>query len=112
MKITKKEHVEAMDSLSRLISKGDTVFTVLRHVSKSGMQREIGLVVIKQGDKVPIVYHPNYSAAKLLGLRLNRGGAYDAIIVKGCGMDMGFHLVEGLSRAMFGEGDALRQQWL
>lgn len=82
---------------------GDTVHTILRHVSRSGMSRRIGLVVLRTADDGRLVdFHPNISAAEALGLRTDRDG--EGIIVGGCGMDMGFHLVYSLSRVLFPEG--------
>lgn len=33
-------------------------------------------------------------------------------IVKGCGMDMGYHLVDTISYIMFGKGYELNHKWL
>jgi len=33
-------------------------------------------------------------------------------MVTGCGMDMGFHLVNSLAYILFGDGYALDQRWL
>lgn len=91
------EIIEARSTLLQWLKPGDTVFTVLRNVSRSGMSREIALVVFHKGTDL----HPNYSAAKLIGARL---GKRDGVIVSGCGMDMGFHVVYHLSRCLFPDG--------
>lgn len=102
---TSKNQLEAkeqLENLHRWIKPGDTVYTILRHVSRSGMMRHISVVVI---DKDGSTTHPNYATAKVTGLPLVRlGGFNDAVKVGGCGMDMGFHVVESLSRAMFPDG--------
>ena len=95
MKYTKEEQAEARERLLGWLKPGDTVYTILRHVSRSGMQREIGLVVFRNG--IPL--HPNYAAATVLGWKVNKQG--DGIVVGGCGMDMGFHIVYELSAALF-----------
>jgi hypothetical protein len=61
------------------------------------MQREIGLVILKDGYEL----HPNYAASELLGWRM---GKRDGVIVGGCGMDMGFHLISELSATLFPDG--------
>src|SRR3990172_2873899 len=98
--MTKAERQAMQDATEKLrewIKPGDTVYTILRHVSRSGMQREIGIVLLKDGTDL----HPNYLVAKALGERV---GKFDSVIVGGCGMDMGFHLVYNLSRALFPAG--------
>lgn len=115
MKHSKQEVADAKARLLEWVKPGDTVYTILRHVSRSGMQREIGLVLIdKDGD----TKHPNHAAATVLGWPLNKNG--DGLKVGGCGMDMGFHLVYELSAALFPRkaggdvdgGYALKQRWL
>ena len=97
MKYSKQEQTEALERLRGWLKPGDTVHCILRNVSRSGMQREIGLV-IQKGDSM---LHPNHAAACVLGERL---GKRDGVIVGGCGMDMGFHLVYSLSRRLFPDG--------
>lgn len=97
-KAQKQERDEAIAKLREWIKPGDTVYTILRNVSRSGMQREIGIVLMKPDG---VVLHPNWSVAKALGYRL---GKRDGVIVGGCGMDMGFEIVYNLSRVLFGAG--------
>src|SRR5690606_26595187 len=87
---------EAMEMLHKLLKQGDTVYTVLRHVSKSGMQRRIDCYCI--GEDRRLVFLSGY-VGTVLGLRhdYKKGG----LVVNGCGMDMGFHIVHSLSSAMF-----------
>ena len=96
-KIEKQERDEAVTKLREWIKPGDTVHTILRHVSRSGMQRGIGIVLLKDGADL----HPNYLVAKALGERI---GKRDGIVVGGCGMDMGFHVVYGLGRTLWPDG--------
>lgn len=108
------EKSEAIETLQKLIA-GDTkpvIYTVLRSVSASGMSRDISLIYIKNGEP----YHINYSAAKAAGERLVSRNGHDAIRVNGCGMDMGFHIVYGLSSVLYAgqerAGYVLSQRWL
>lgn len=107
--MTKQQRTErdaAIAQLREWLKPGDTVYTILRHVSRSGMQREIGVVLPQKptDDGRPITFiYPNWSIGKALGLRQ---GKSDGLIVDGCGMDMGFHLVNSLSHALYGSGYA------
>jgi len=76
---------------------GSTAYTVLRHVSASGMSRRIG-VLFAEGSRVRDVSH---LVARALGDKLSDKGG---IVVGWCGMDMGFHLVHNLSSALWGNG--------
>ena len=80
-----------------LLKPGDTVYTVLRHVSQSGMSRNISLMVIKDNE----VRHIDYSTHILTGYPLAK---HEGVKIGGCGMDMGFALVYDLSRALYGSG--------
>jgi hypothetical protein len=115
-KASDKKEQEKQEQKARLrewMPEGSTVYTILRHVSASGMSRDISLVVpwIDESGKVGFI-HPNYGAAKILGDRLVSKNGSDAIRIGGCGMDMGFHLVYSLSHALYGNGYALNQSWL
>ena len=103
-KYTKDEVAEARAALLEMLKPGDTVYTILRHVSQSGMQREISMYVMQPDDREPsgtrLQWIDGY-ARKVLGMRL---GKREGLVVGGCGMDMGFHLVYNLSYALFGKG--------
>ena len=100
-RITKSERAEAIARLRDWIKPGDTVYTILRHVSRSGMQREIGIVLLStERDGRTVDLHPNHAVATALDYRL---GKHDGVIVGGCGMDMGFHLVYELSHTLYPE---------
>lgn len=121
-KASEREREEARQHLLKHLKPGQTVYTVLRHVSRSGMSREIS--VVTKGEQGMLNH--DYHAAKLLGWNV---GPHGGIKVGGCGMDMGFHLVYQLGYSLWpngtdevhgtrnGEPDtnggyALKQQWL
>lgn len=100
---------EAIERLQKWLRPGDTIYCILRHVSRSGMLRVIDLVKVDEdGDIVRV----GYDAARALGWPYDyrRGG----VRVSGCGMDMGFHLVYSLGHALFGAGagEVLKHRWL
>lgn len=93
-----KTKAEAIAQLREWIKPGDTVYTVLRHVSRSGMQRIIGVVM-----DAPMLDR-TYLVGVALGYSFddNRNG----LRVTGCGTDMGFEVVYNLGRVLFPDGFA------
>lgn len=89
---------EALEQLRKMLKPGDTIHTVLRHVSRSGMFRRIDLFLLRKGVNDTPIFLTGY-AARVLDYKLSRDGG---IGVGGCGMDMGFHLVHHLGYAVFG----------
>ncbi|MBA7587602.1 hypothetical protein ES708_29633 [subsurface metagenome] len=98
MKPTEEERSEAAEFLREHLKPGDTVYTILRHCSRSGMMRRISPVIIVDGKPEDI----DYQVAKL-GI-WKRRYPHDGLVVGGCGMDMGFHVVYELSRVLFPDG--------
>lgn len=89
---------EAIQHLQELLKPGDTVYTVLRHVSRSGMYRRLDLYIIRDDQPQRITY----AVAKATGSRYDE--KHESLGVSGCGMDMGFAVVYDLSRVMFPDG--------
>jgi hypothetical protein len=124
-KISKAQHRDELESATRMLRelfpRGSNVCTIVRKVSASGMSRQIsvlGLVLQSpedalrftgRGDVVGFGFqHPNRAVAKVLGWQLTPAKSYhDAIIVKGCGMDVQDHLVSSLSYALYGRNGLL-----
>ena len=96
---------DAIKFLKTKIKKGDTLYTQIRHVSQSGMTRHISVRQIK--NNYPLNW--DYQISIALDWKLaNKQG----IKVGGCGMDMGFHLIYTLSKILFNDGYAIKQNWL
>lgn len=100
--ITKAEFARARPAycraeLLKLLAPGATVYTQLRHASASGMQRRISLHVV-HGGQIRCV---DTLAADLMGDKIHKDGG---IVVNGCGMDMGFHLVYSLGASLWPQG--------
>jgi len=91
MKYTKQE--QALEVLKSCVHVGDTLFTILRHVSQSGMSRNISVLTKDMRD---ISYY--------VAVVLERPWAKDGSVkIGGCGMDMGFALVNSLSYKLYHE---------
>jgi hypothetical protein len=99
---TKKEQEkqDAVEELRALLKPGDTLHTVLRYKSSSGMSRGIDVYLLheQKGDWL------SYLVAKATGFRFNDKN--ECLSISGCGMDMGFHVVNTLSAVLFPDGFA------
>ncbi len=115
---------QAIAELRSILKPGQTIYTVLRHVSRSGMQRRISLLVDNPDGGI-----------RSLDWLIDRAGwertssKGDGLVANGCGMDMGFHLVYNLGARIWPDGTpaphgrrngepdsnggyALKQSWL
>lgn len=117
--LTKKQQAdrdEAIVELRTLCPMGTRVYTVLRHVSRSGMLRHIDVYVIHDNEPrwISSLIHRaqpgHYTQAKDGSLK-----------VTGCGMDMGFSVVYNLSSLLYKADDggyshdgaySLKQSWM
>lgn len=95
-KASEQEKREAIERLRKEIKPGETLHTILRHVSSSGMSRSISIIQIKRGK----TYDWSYLIAKAIGEKIDQ--KHDGIKIQGAGMDMGFELVYRLSYALYG----------
>lgn len=112
-KITKEEIEEQKEKLKTIIEKsGFKVYTILRHVSNSGMYREISPIVFVDGR----VLHLSYATAIVTGYKYTEKKGHSSIGISGCGMDMGFDLVYNLSSALYGHEERgaykISQEWI
>ncbi|CAH0444297.1 hypothetical protein LMG10661_00776 [Ralstonia syzygii subsp. syzygii] len=89
---------QAVDELRAWIKPNTRVYTILRSVSPSGMSRRVSVVIVKDGELATI----DYGVATVLGWKLATNG--EGIVVSGCGMDAGFHLVYSLGRQLWPDG--------
>lgn len=95
-KAARAEYCKA--ELRALLVPGAKVYCILRSVSASGMSRSISLYVQKSdGDMRNI----DSLSADALGYKLAKQAG---VMVSGCGMDMGFHLVYALGCALWPAG--------
>lgn len=93
-----EDRTNALNELKELVKVGDTVYTILRHVSASGMSRRISIIVIKDNEPLMI----DYLVSKILDLK--RTPRAEGVQISGAGMDMGFEIVYSLGRALFPDG--------
>ena len=96
-KVQQSERDECIARLRETLKPGQTVYTSLKHCSRSGMQREISLHIVADGQ----IQWITGVAARAMGDRI---GKRDGIVIGGCGMDMGFELVYRLSHVLWPSG--------
>jgi hypothetical protein len=89
------DKAEAIERLRKILKPGDTVRTVLRHVSSSGMSRVIDLYAVSGGDLIWL----SGMASTACGFKMDP--KRQGIRIGGCGMDMGFAIVYELSSVLF-----------
>jgi hypothetical protein len=97
-KAQQAEKQEYIEKLRELLKPGDTLHTVLRSVSSSGMSRNIDVYLIRDGE-------PQWLSSwicKATGMSFNKKRG--CIRIGGCGMDMGFNIVYELSYRLFPDG--------
>lgn len=81
------------------------VYSVLRHVSQSGMSRRISFYTIVENKP----RYLDWYISKILDYKI---GKNEGLIVSGCGMDMGFHVVYNLSSVLFEQPYLLNNNWI
>lgn len=97
------EKAEALAALAKIVRDGDTLYTVLRHRSASGMQRALDVYAIKGNEPLCLTW----TAAVATGARYDR--KREVLIVRGCGFDVGDHVVDHVAQLL---KITLRNRWL
>ena len=92
--MAKTDKHDSINYLSKLLQEGDTIYTSLSKVSSSGMYRHIKPFVIKDNQPLCLTWY----ISQALGYPYKE--KTHSVGVSGCGMDMGFHLIDVLSREL------------
>ena len=110
------EVTEAKNYLLKMFKTNKTVYTTLRNVSSNGMTRHIKVFTVSKNPytKKQEIVNITWYVGKILDYRISE--KTDSLIVGGCGMDMGFHVVYSLSSELYRgknrSGYVLKQQWI
>jgi hypothetical protein len=103
--------------LEEYLKDTNTVYTVRRGVSSSGLTQYISLMVpgLDHAGK-PDLFNITWHASNVLGDKLHDRDGHRVIKVQGGGMDLGFHLVYSLSSVLYAGQDragyVLNHRWL
>lgn len=100
--MTKEEKLaieqKAINDLRSVLKPGDTIYTILVRVSRSGMSRVVRPVIVRGSDLINI--SRVVARAGIAKLARDESG----IVIGGCGMDTGDHLVYCIGRALYPDG--------
>ena len=83
-----------------------TIWALCRHVSSGGATRVLSFFVVKDNTIICI----DWFLQEFLGYKSHK--KFDGVVIKGCGMDMGFHVVYSLSRKLYDDGYRSKHRWL
>lgn len=107
MKTKSEDYLNSEKYLKKLFARDQRIYTSIKRVAPSGMSRHISVYVARKNQIIDITWHVGH----ITGYSRNRdtGG----LVVGGCGMDMGFHLIYSLSRCLYPKGYKLpkSQKW-
>jgi len=108
------DQAAARDELRELFAGNDKplIYTILRHATASGLNRDISLFYDSPEGIRPITH----TAARALGYKVISSKGFNAIRQQGGGMDLGFNLVYNLSAVIYKDIDRggyhLSHRWL
>lgn len=98
MKASKEQIENSTKYLKKLFARNTRVYTSVKRVSSSGMSRHILVYVSRKNQIIDITWHVGNVAG------YTHSDKTGGLIVGGCGMDMGFHLIYSLSRCLYPKG--------
>lgn len=89
--------------LRKVLKPGSVVYACMRYRSPNGLTRRFSLFIISKDHRKKLTIRDiSYLAAEATGFYYDK--PHEAIRVRGFGMDMGFHCVYSLGRALFPTG--------
>lgn len=98
----------ARETVARYAPKGTRVTAIVTHVSSSGMTRRIRFFVPAQhSDGSLFISELTYAFGIVLGYPIKEDGNGYGVSVQGAGMDMRFHVISQVSRAIHGDDYAI-----
>lgn len=99
MKYSQAQTADSFARLNALVLPGMTVYTVLNHVSRSGMMRHISAYILSSAG---VLENITEDAAVVTGRAIAPRGV--GMKVGGCGMDAGFEVVYNLAFSLYKPG--------
>lgn len=106
-KPSKTEIANALDTLRSTLPPGSTVYTVIKHVARSGMYRVIDVYAIRNNQPLRL----SWQTALACGYRYDR--KHEGVGVSGCGQDQGYALMMAISYKIHGwqpKGDGAKPE--
>jgi hypothetical protein len=93
------DRVRAIEELRERLPPGSTIYTLVTHVARSGMVRDVVCLLAEPDGHI---WNASWKVATATGHNVHN----DGVRVGGCGMDMGFWLAQHLSYVLHGHKDA------
>jgi hypothetical protein len=97
---------EARQELLGILQPGDTVYSIVRHVTQSGMTRDISFFANGKDGLRAI----SFEMSVLFGEKPKERHGHWVVRTRGAGMDMAFKNVYDLSHILFKDGYALNSK--
>tara|TARA_R100001086_G_C11789647_1_gene245835 strand:- start:68 stop:448 length:381 start_codon:yes stop_codon:yes gene_type:complete len=101
-KLTKKEKLQVFNyaerQLNDLMFQKQEIYSIIRHVSSSGMTRHISFFIIDNLKEPNRIVFIDNLISDYLDYKPN--SSYTGLVVRGCGMDMAFSVVNHLQVKM------------
>ena len=101
-KFSKELTAEWLEDLRKDIKPGDTLHAIIRKVAPSGMSRNIDIYRFYVEDGKIQKHWLSPRVAAICGFTFDDKA--ECLRVSGCGMDMAYHVVYSLGRALFPDG--------
>lgn len=105
---------EARDGLREWLGDGvKELYVSVQHVNSTGTSRVIAVYlpyIDTHNGQRPAIVNLGYRVAAAMGWRYSE--RYGGVVIGGGGMDMGFHLVSSVARALYGDDYAITHRWL
>lgn len=111
MKYHKKNILEARETLTSILKQGDTIFSITRRTSKSGLQKSLDFIKF-----IPERPNQPYRLNRLIAYALNFGRNKNGEVIRHGhvqhGQDLGSDTVYQVSTCLFNDGNKLNHQSL
>lgn len=113
---TTQERTNAIERLRSILPPGSTVYTILRHVARSGMSRRIDVYAIDtDADGKPWMRYLSGMVSHATGIRFAaKGGAREdcGLVMNGCGYSQADEIVDAIERVIGLPANSLRREKL
>lgn len=96
---------DAIAKLKEMIQPGDTIYTIVKHVSKSRQSRAISFYVVDSSRNILVI---DYYMSLVLEVPFDKKN--QGLKIQGDGMDMCWHTVTNLSHLIFNDEKALHEK--
>lgn len=107
---------QAIATLRSVLKQGDTVYTILRHVARSGMLRRLDVYAIDtDSDGKPWLRFLSGAVSDATGITFSRhGGCREdgGLVMRGCGYSQADEIIDGIECALGYPANSLRRQSL